>query len=194
VERKPRLYKGKVCQKHPELEGLRFSRSWTCVECSRERVRQYARRKREEKDRRFLAKQRFYSATYRQRNREAVNARARERQRHPESRERSKLWLRETRRKDPERFSWYERKRYRRHYDKIRQRNILRGFVVKQQCPTWADKQVINAIYAKARRMNMTVDHIVPLQGTNVCGLHVENNLQLLSAEENARKGNRFME
>lgn len=183
-----------MCQKHPDLEGLRFSRSWSCVECSREKSREYARRKRAEKDKRFLAKQRFYSASYRQRNREAFNARAKERQRHPRVRERSKLWLREARRKDPERFRWYERKYYRRNYDKIRQRNLLRGLVVKQQCPTWANRQVINAIYAVARRTNMTVDHIVPLQGTNVCGLHVENNMQLLSREENSRKGNRFME
>jgi hypothetical protein len=64
--------------------------------------------------------------------------------------------------------------------------------------PAWASKVRIAEIYAlaqsrtKATGFEWQVDHVVPLQSKKVCGLHVENNLQVISANENRKKHNRY--
>lgn len=61
--------------------------------------------------------------------------------------------------------------------------------------PLWADQDAINRIYERAQTFRVTgqdvhVDHIVPLQGKTVCGLHVHDNLQIIDAQANWSKSN----
>lgn len=60
-----------------------------------------------------------------------------------------------------------------------------------QALPKWTDLNKIRAIYEEAVKLGMTVDHVFPLQGKDVCGLHVHQNLQFLTRQENSAKGNR---
>ena len=55
----------------------------------------------------------------------------------------------------------------------------------------WSDKLVIDMIYEDCPE-GMEVDHIIPLQGEKVSGLHVAWNLQYLTPEENRSKGNKY--
>ena len=55
----------------------------------------------------------------------------------------------------------------------------------------WSCKDAITALYKEAKELGLEVDHIVPLQGVEVCGLHCEDNLQLLTRTENRTKGNK---
>lgn len=66
---------------------------------------------------------------------------------------------------------------------------------IKQATPKWLteeDKKKIKALKQLAKELHKTVDHIVPLQGKRVSGLHVPWNLQILSKEENSYKYNSY--
>jgi hypothetical protein len=66
--------------------------------------------------------------------------------------------------------------------------------------PKWANRNAISGAYLAAQRMRLDtgidyqVDHFYPLLGKKVCGLHVESNLQIITASANARKQNKMVE
>ena len=71
--------------------------------------------------------------------------------------------------------------------------NALRKHKIKEQSPKWANKQKIQEMYMNCPK-GYHVDHIIPLKGKTVSGLHVETNLQYLTASENCKKHNKFGE
>jgi hypothetical protein len=87
-------------------------------------------------------------------------------------------------------------------------RALVRATMVKrhaaklQRIPKWADLDAIEQVYKDCEIINVLsrmyggeefhVDHIIPMQGENVSGLHVFENLQIITATENLTKGNRW--
>ncbi len=61
---------------------------------------------------------------------------------------------------------------------------------VKQATPPWADLKAIYEFYLNCPE-GYHVDHIIPLKGRIISGLHTMTNLQYLPAQENLRKSNK---
>lgn len=59
----------------------------------------------------------------------------------------------------------------------------------RTRTPSWANLDTIRQIYANCPE-GYEVDHIIPLNGVNVSGLHVPENLQYLTVSDNRSKGN----
>ena len=63
-----------------------------------------------------------------------------------------------------------------------------------KRTPAWLsadDKRAIVDVYSSADA-NAHVDHVIPLQGELVSGLHVPSNLQVIPAKQNLSKSNHF--
>jgi hypothetical protein len=94
----------------------------------------------------------------------------------------------------------YQRQ-YRRLYPEVSRFNRAKRRAAQlQRSPKWLTEEHIKQIdryYFTAKwiqsilQVKIDVDHIMPLQGVNCSGLHVPWNLQLLTHEDNLKKGNK---
>jgi hypothetical protein len=88
-------------------------------------------------------------------------------------------------------------KAYREQFpEKVRNAATSRRKSVQQATPSWANLDLIDFFYGTSQYMTAStgykwsVDHVVPLRGKNVSGLHVHNNLLVMPLTDNMNKGN----
>ena len=185
-----------------------YGHSRQCKKCWLERCARY-REENQEKIKRYLKK--WYSRnrdrvldrckTYNAKSEVKEREKERQRARYSENRDAIQASRRQYYDSNPDarnRFLEYQRQYYEGNRIRFLVRGAKRRAARKQAFPKWADPAKIAEFYLLAERktretgIRHVVDHIVPLQGKKVCGLHVEFNLQVLTEDENLRKFNKF--
>jgi hypothetical protein len=153
-------YHGRVCKKHPEVEGLRYIHG-VCVGCKREA-----------------------DGTYRVKNKDRVRAAVRS-------------WAA----RNPEKVKQYIKKAKLNNKGLVNASIARRKHAQSKRTPVWltADEfwmmeqaYALAALRTKMLGFSWQVDHILPLQGSLVSGLHVPYNLQVIPQADNVRKSNKF--
>ncbi|WQZ00469.1 hypothetical protein AEV23_00025 [Klebsiella phage VB_KpM-AEV23] len=107
----------------------------------------------------------------------------------PCERARTKAW----RNKNIDKVSEHNRRNRERNRDpKVHSEANYRHELTRlKRVPAWSEKEEIKNFY-KACPPGYEVDHIIPLCGKLVSGLHVLANLQYLPTKENRCKSNKF--
>lgn len=152
-----------------------------CVACMKRRSSEHYRKNRDAQN-----------ATARMRRLADIEAaRQKDRVRHARDREKRVAQMRAYAARHADEARVRAREYYEANREKYMRRAKARIDQLRTRTPRWADKKKIVLIYSECPT-GSHVDHIIPLNGKNVCGLHVPENLQYLPASENLRKHNKF--
>jgi hypothetical protein len=98
------------------------------------------------------------------------------------------------------RIKSYLRSYQKKNLPKYAANNAFRNKRMVDATPNWltgCQRENMESYYKEARRLTEDtgvkheVDHIVPIKGETVCGLHVPWNLQVIPKSQNISKGNR---
>jgi len=182
-----KYFTGKPCKNGHVAERTVIGRD--CIECSPDRLKKFRQnhpglqnknaRERWVVDAEFRERRHKAIVKWRQSNPDKVrlgnNAYIRD------HRDKANLWQRQYFQRNPGKNAFWCR---------TRQARIIKAM------PHWVNSEAIELFYKEAKALTeMThikfeVDHIIPLQGKNVCGLHVPWNLQVIPKSENSQKKN----
>ena len=180
-----RYFTGKPCPLGHVAERLVSTKA--CSECVREKKHRWNKenpekvaKQRREWVSRNPEKAKESKSLSQKRNRESANARNRK-------------WAEANRDKLREKDRIYRIS----YPEKGAARQSKRRSAVLQRTPLWADFDKIARAYELAaeyrdKGIDAEVDHIIPLQGKTVSGLHVQGNLQIIKREYNRSKANIF--
>jgi hypothetical protein len=141
----------------------------------------------------------IYNKEYRAKNSEKLNAYSKDwREANKDTiKTKRKTWSSENKQLIKQRNRQY-RERY---PHKATEQNVRLKKSRKQSVPSWLtkdQKREIQNFYWLAKDLSLTVgekyevDHIVPIKGKDVCGLHVPWNLQILPKDINLEKRNKW--
>ncbi|CAN7421795.1 hypothetical protein [Paraburkholderia hospita] len=184
----------------PKKQG-RLKLTSSCKPCMAHRERE--RRKDPEHNKKHIAavyrslkKRLATDSEFRAAYKEKQAERRRKRRANPEYWERELAKDREWRK-----ANWHRVKLYKHKCGALQVFHVMQRHAAKLKAtPFWSEREAIAALYEEARRLTEEtgiehhVDHIVPLRGKNVCGLHVFANLRVITADHNKRKANKLIE
>jgi len=176
---------GSVCKKHTELQGERYV-SGPCVACANE---QQHKRRAENPEKTRAHRLQSQAKT------------AEKRRVDPEARAKKLAADVVYRANNPDLIADSKRRWYAAHPGRATALSTKRKAAVKQRTPKWLSEDdwfIIKEAYELAAlRTKMLgfpweVDHIIPLQGSNVSGLHIPQNLQVIPRKQNRAKWNLY--
>jgi len=168
------------------LELNAYRKAWKAA--NKDKMAVYDKKYKEKKGEAFALEQRLRTAKWREQNLEKVRAANRE-------------CAAKKREQQPEKIK-VAKKQYAQRNKAVINAAVARRKAAKlKRTPKWLTKfdklkiQCVYSIAAMLTRVNNEpwhVDHVIPLQGDLVSGLHVPSNLQVMRGVENVRKHKKF--